>query len=243
MKHVFAVNGSPRLEKGNTDLLLSAFLDGMQDAGAVVDKVYSSQLAMKSCIGDFYCHNVVPGECIHKDDMDMLYPRIRKAEILVLVTPVYIPLPGTFQFFLNRLYPLIGSFIHTRKGRTRTRFRRDVNIRQIMLLATCGWWEIDNFITVERIIREFTEDVSVQYGGAVLRPHADFMRMRGKVTVQGNEVLKAAGLAGNEMIKYGRISSKILKKIAQPLISKKESKILLNQQNQQYNDLDSKHFV
>jgi|AntAceMinimDraft_16_1070373.scaffolds.fasta_scaffold04395_6 multimeric flavodoxin WrbA len=237
MKHVFAVNGSPRLEKGNTNLLLSAFLDGMQSAGAVVDKVYSSQLAMKSCIGDFYCWNVVPGKCIHKDDMDMLYPRIKKAEILVLATPVYIPLPGAFQIFLNRLYPLIGSFIHTRKGRTRTRFRSNVNIRQIILLATCGWWEIDNFITVERVIREFTEDVSVEYGGSVLRPHADFMRKKGKVTVQGNEVLQAAGLAGNEMIKSGRISPKILEKIAQPLISEEELRISLNQQ---YKDLHTK---
>jgi hypothetical protein len=63
------------------------------------------------------------------------------------------------------------------------------------------------------------------------------MRKKGKVTVQGNEVLQAAGLAGNEMIKSGRISPKILEKIAQPLISEEELRISLNQQ---YKDLHTK---
>jgi len=234
MKQVFAINGSPRLEKGNTALLLSAFLDGMRGAGAVVDLVYASRLNIKACIGDFHCWNIVPNECIHRDEMNELYPRIGNAEILVLATPVYIPLPGAFQNFLNRLCPLADPFLQTRKRRTRIRFNSDVRIRQIVLLATCGWWEMGNFTTVERIVREFTEDVSVQYGRAVLRPHASLMRKGGEVTVQGNEVLQAARFAGDEMIKVGRISPKTLEKIAQPLITEEE---LRNASNQQYRDL------
>ena len=69
MTKVIAINGSARMEKGNTELVLSSFLDGMREAGASVEVVYAKKLKIRPCIGDFQCWYEKVGECIHSDDM------------------------------------------------------------------------------------------------------------------------------------------------------------------------------
>ena len=61
MVKVFAINGSPRKEKGNTAALLVPFLRGMTDAGAEVDLVYAAQLEVKPCTGEMHCWYKKPG--------------------------------------------------------------------------------------------------------------------------------------------------------------------------------------
>jgi hypothetical protein len=65
----------------------------------------------------------------------------READILVLATPVYGPLPGEMQNLLNRLVPLFDSILEMRNDHTRARLRQDVKISKIVLVSTCGWWE------------------------------------------------------------------------------------------------------
>jgi multimeric flavodoxin WrbA len=38
---VLAINSSPRMDKGNTALILNPFLEGMKEAGAEVDLFYT----------------------------------------------------------------------------------------------------------------------------------------------------------------------------------------------------------
>ena len=168
---IFAVNGSPRAEKGNTEKLLDPFLAGMTRAGAAIDRCYPARLSIKPCAGEFICWNRTPGACHIQDDMQLIYPKLRASDILVLATPVYVPLPREMQDFLNRLMPLIQPLLSYKHGRTRARFHKSVRIAKIVLVSTSGWWELGNFGTVLRIAREFAEDVSVKFAGALLRPH------------------------------------------------------------------------
>jgi multimeric flavodoxin WrbA len=94
MNKVVAINGSPRMEKGTTSLVLTPFLQGMADAGSDVELVYASRLDVEPCTGELHCKYEKPGECYIQDDMQDLYPRLRAAETVVLATPVYNPLPG-----------------------------------------------------------------------------------------------------------------------------------------------------
>ncbi len=143
--NVFAVNGSPKADKGNTEKLLRPFLEGMSRAGAAIERVYAARLDIKPCSGEFICWDKKPGTCHLQDDMRDLYPKVKMADILVLATPVYIPLPGEMQNFVNRLTPLINPFLSWREGRTRAELRSDVKIKKIALVATSGWWEIGTF--------------------------------------------------------------------------------------------------
>ena len=222
MSKVVAINGSPRMEKGNTFLVLAPFLQGMKEAGAEVELFYASRLDVEPCTGEFSCWNEKPGECYIEDDMQDLYPRLREAEILVLATPVYIPLPGEMQNLINRLCPLIDPALETRDGRTRARFHEDVVINKIVLVSSSGWWEMGNFDTVVRIARELAEDASVEFAGAVLRPHAYLMKEAGELTVEGKAVQEAARRAGYELVKEGSMKQETLDMVNRPLISREE---------------------
>ena len=217
------------MEKGNTYTVLAPFLQGMTDAGAEVELFYASRLDVEPCTGEFHCWNEKAGECYIKDDMELLYPKLREAETLVLATPVYIPLPGEMQNFINRLCPLIEPMLETREGRTRARFHKDVKIKKIVLVSTSGWWEMGNFDTVERIARELGEDASVEFAGAVLRPHAYLMKENGALTEEGKAVQEAARSAGYELVKEGRMKQETLDKVSRPLVSQEEFRLRSNQ--------------
>jgi multimeric flavodoxin WrbA len=219
MAKVLAINGSPRMDKGNTALLLNSFLQGITDAGSIVDLYYTSQLSIKPCsCGNLYCWNNRPGECCFKDDMDLLYPKLKAADILVLATPVYIPLPGEMQNFINRLCPLLDPTLVERTGRTRARFRNDIKIRKFVLVATSGWWEIENMDTVVQIVRELAEDASAEFSGALLRPHASEMWHQGVISADGQTTLDAAEQTGRELIEQGRMHPETLKLVSRPLV-------------------------
>lgn len=223
MTKAIAINGSPRKEKGNTGLILSAFNQGLSQAGVQLEVYYSSRLKIKPCsCGSMRCWYETPGECSIKDDMQSLYPKLKAADTLILATPVYIPLPGSMQNVVNRLCPLIQPYLEFRQGRTRARFHEDVNIQKIVLVSTSGWWEIGNFDTVVRIARELAEDASVEFGGALLRPHAFLMRQDGELTPDGKQVLEAVKRAGLELAVEGKFHPDTLERISRPLISEVE---------------------
>jgi multimeric flavodoxin WrbA len=204
-------------------MVLNPFIEGMMDAGSSVELFCASRLKVRPCAcGNMYCWTEMPGECCIKDEMQLLYPKLKEADILVLATPVYIPLPGDIQNIINRLCPLIDPVLEFRKGRTRAKFRKDVRIRAIVLVSTGGWWEKGNFGTVVRIVKELAEDASVKFGGAVLRPHAHAMRREGELTQDGRSVLAAVRKAGYELIKDGVMKQESLAAISRPLISRAE---------------------
>jgi multimeric flavodoxin WrbA len=223
MSKAVAINGSPRMERGNTAMVLDPFIQGMMDAGCDVESLYASRLKVKPCAcGHMYCWNETPGQCCIRDKMELLYPVLKQADILIFATPVYIPLPGDMQNIINRLCPLLDPVLQFRDGRTRVRFHKDVRIRTIALVSAGGWWEKQNFGTVLRIVKEFVEDASVSFAGAVLRPHANAMKREGELTRDGSAVLDAARKAGYELVKDGVMRKETLRAISRPLISRAE---------------------
>jgi multimeric flavodoxin WrbA len=231
MIKVVAINGSPRKEKGNTARVLTPFIQGMMDAGAEVELFYASRLKIKPCsCGVMYCWSDRPGECCLQDEMQLLYPKLRTADVIILATPVYIPLPGDMQNFINRLCPLLDPHLEKRQGRTRARFRKDVNIRQFVLVSTGGWWEIGNFDTVVRVVEELALDAGVKFGGAVLRPHAFLMMAKGKLTKDGEAVLDALRKAGSELIREGEMHPGTLELISRPMMSEEALRQRYNQE-------------
>lgn len=220
MSRVVAVNGSPHTDKGVTSLLLTSFLKGMESAGAECQTFYASRLRLRPCdCCEMRCWFVHPGMCYHHDDMDDVYPQLREADIVIIATPVYVPLPSALQDVLNRLCPLMDPTVEIVDGRTRARLRTGVAIKKFVALSTGGWWEKENSDTVVRIVRELAENAGVEFSGAVVRPHADLMESGDGVTPAGKAVLEAAEVAGRQLVCDGRMDPAILDAVSLPLIS------------------------
>ena len=221
-----AVYFSSSPESGNTARLLKAFLKGLERGGDNTTLFDVKEIQPSPCTGELHCWLKDPGNCYINDGMQDLYPVLRQADTLVIGTPVYIPLPGEMQNLLNRLCPLVEPDLVTRDGRTRGKMRSEFNISRIALVATGGWWEIENMDTVVRIAREFAEDASVPLVGPVLRPHAPMaLSPQGKA----DEILNAAEQAGFELASTGEITAETLSAVSQPLIGQEEYRQYLNQ--------------
>lgn len=220
---VFAINGSPRKSQGKTAKILAPFLDRLHKQGAEISLHYASSMKIKPCsCGKMLCWNRTPGKCIHKDDMQAVMPVLKESQIWVLATPIYIPLPGAMQNFLNRLCPLLDPELNFRQGRTRARLREDVKLEKIVLVSTGGWWERANVDTVERIFKHFAVVADIPFAGAVVRPHASLMWQHNALTDDGAIIVKSIQHAADELLQEGIIRPETQTAISAPLISQEE---------------------
>ena len=107
---IVALAGSPR-RRGNTELLLDAFLEGAKSKGAKATKVVLNRLKIKPCQACYACKKT--GKCKQKDDMKKLLRKLLKAEVWVFATPVYWWGPSAqLKLALDRMFP----FCHPDNG-------------------------------------------------------------------------------------------------------------------------------
>lgn len=97
---VLGLQGSPR-SKGNTSTLLSAFLDEVEKSGGRVKNLDVTRMKILPCLGCGTCEK--KGFCPRDDDMQAVYPLLRKADLLVLATPIYFYGPtAQMKLFIDR---------------------------------------------------------------------------------------------------------------------------------------------
>ncbi|MCK5351632.1 flavodoxin family protein [bacterium] len=100
---ILGVSGSPR-RGGNSDRVLDAILAGASERGTDIEALHLSSMEMSSCIGCERCRK--DKVCTRfEDDLTPFYPRISRAEGIILVTPVYnYNVTAWMKAFIDRLY-------------------------------------------------------------------------------------------------------------------------------------------
>lgn len=83
---VLGIMGSPRI-KGNTDLLLEETLKGAKSQGADVEKIVVDKLKIAPCKEYLGCFR--DGNCVIRDDMDAIYPKLLEADIVIIASPIF----------------------------------------------------------------------------------------------------------------------------------------------------------
>ncbi len=83
---VLGIMGSPRI-KSNTDLLLDEALKGAQSQGAEVEKIIVDKLKIAPCKEYYGC--LKDGNCVIRDDMDAIYPKLLEADRLIVASPMF----------------------------------------------------------------------------------------------------------------------------------------------------------
>jgi multimeric flavodoxin WrbA len=216
---VLAISGSPRMDKGNTALILTPFLEGMEEAGAKVELFYTQKLQINPCQGDFHCWTKEPGVCFQQDDMQSLYPKLRESEAWVLATPVYVDgISGPLKNLMDRLIPLAQPFFELRDGHCRHPGRAGNRGRQLVLVSNSGFWERDNFDPLIMHMEAFCRNAAVEFAGALLRPHGPALR---RMIARGSpvdDVLEAAREAGRQLVAEGQISPDPLETVSRELL-------------------------
>jgi multimeric flavodoxin WrbA len=209
--NVLAINGSPHMDDGNTAIILNPFLDGMREAGAKVELFYTRKLKIGPCNGDMSCWFKNPGKCGQADDMQMLLPKLKEADVVVWASPVYYAaITGPLKNLMDRQLPL---FMQENAGSKR---------QKIVLVSTCGAWELSMFDPLLAQMRTLYSipEANSEFVGALLRPMADGMKemLKAGETRLVDEVIQAAKEAGLQLVKEGKISDEIQKRVSKALM-------------------------
>ena len=110
---IAAVLGSPR-PQGNSSTLAEKFLDTARELGAEVQVYHANKMDFQGCQGCGACKNERE-DCILKDDLTPVLEDIKKADVLVLASPVYFgDLSGQLKCFFDRTYSYINPDFTTR---------------------------------------------------------------------------------------------------------------------------------
>ncbi|MDR1688120.1 MAG: flavodoxin family protein [Clostridiales bacterium] len=121
-KNIVVLSGSPR-KGGNTDMLCVAFTIGAENAGNSVTLFRTADMKIGGCLGCGHCFKE-KGICIQKDDMPPVLDALRKADALVLASPIYYwSVTAQLKLAIDRMYPLISV---------------KAMIKRVGMLLTCG---------------------------------------------------------------------------------------------------------
>lgn len=192
------------MEKGNTALILNPFIEGLQEGGAEVELFYTRKLDIKPCRGDIACWVKTPGVCAQEDDMRMLIPKLQESKVWVFATPLYMDgMTGSLKTLIDRLIPLAQPFMELHEGRNCHLMRDPCDQGKLVLVANCGFWELENFDPLCAFMKALCKNVRRQFAGALLRPHGPAMRFAKSETLK--DVFALAREAGRALASSGEI--------------------------------------
>lgn len=119
MRKVLIISTSLRMNS-NSDILARECERGARDAGLDVEYVSLKGKEIKYCIGCLSCQKT--NKCVLKDDVADIMAKVKEAEVIVYVTPIYYyEMSGQMKTLLDRLNPLYTS---------------DYKFRDIYMIAT-----------------------------------------------------------------------------------------------------------
>ena len=103
MKKILGIGGSPR-KGGNSDILMKRFLKGARDEGVTTEEIQLRDYQFQPCIGCERCRK--DKRCTGLlDGMQLIYPKIREAGGLVVITPIYnYNMTALMKSFIDRMY-------------------------------------------------------------------------------------------------------------------------------------------
>lgn len=110
MGKIVVLVGSMRKE-GNTDLLVKAFVDGASKKNEI-EIISVAEYKVNPCIGCNSCFERKDNSCFQKDDMEVIYKKLAKADMIVIASPVYFyGISSELKAIVDRLHtPLRNTF-------------------------------------------------------------------------------------------------------------------------------------
>jgi multimeric flavodoxin WrbA len=105
-RRIVVLLGSPR-RKGNSAKLAEYLSKGAKSKGAKVASFYLNGMNIKPCQGCRRCQKENAKGCVIKDDMQILYPKLKEADAVVIASPIYwFNISAQTKLFIDRCYAI-----------------------------------------------------------------------------------------------------------------------------------------
>ncbi|MDP4177625.1 MAG: flavodoxin family protein [Bacillota bacterium] len=138
---ILAINSSFRGNKGYTKFLIDKIFKGAKDEGAECESINLAELHINHCIDCQSCQTEEHFlKCIHKDDADMVFNKMRQADIIIFATPIYtLDMSSLLKTLFERYYYncKIGEFNITNSGLFFHHVDTSLCSKPFVVLITC----------------------------------------------------------------------------------------------------------
>lgn len=208
------LNSSPRGKRSVTKRLLDALTAGLAEGGATVEEFDINQLNISPCTACLSCMHKKAGECSLRDDMDMLYGKLKNSDLLVLGAPVYLDnMPGTLKMIIDRCMCCMEPFLakdsarrvrHTYAWRMPARF---------VLVSTSGFPEMETFAPLIATFRAEAENFASRAVAEICVPgsialQVDPSKLKGHLAMLTE--------AGRSLSTTGEVSRELIERLNKP---------------------------
>ena len=180
-RNILILLGSAR-EDGNSTRLAFAFADAACARGHQVQSIRVPALDLAPCDGCDECWTPATTPCVHRDDMDSVYPVVRKADVIAFATPLH------FYTWSAPLKTLIDRFYCLAPGR-----KHGLRHLQTLLLATAADRSLGAFDGLQATYRRVARFMQWKSIGEVLVPG---IPAEGNISRRPRALALAATLAG-----------------------------------------------
>ncbi|UCG00971.1 MAG: flavodoxin family protein [Candidatus Heimdallarchaeota archaeon] len=109
---IVILKGSPR-KKGNSNILADSLAKGAKASNAEVEEFFLQNMDIKPCNACDACIRKPEKGCIIDDDMQLIYPKLRSADSIVIASPIYwFNMSAQTKILIDRFYGLIEPQKH-----------------------------------------------------------------------------------------------------------------------------------
>jgi multimeric flavodoxin WrbA len=216
---IVAVNGSHKGKAGNTDIMVTVFLQGAEDAGAETVNILLAEKDIKFCQACKACWFSSPGKCVLDDDMNELVSLLRAADVWLWATPLYFDnISGMLKTFIDRLM-VLGSPRWTKDAAGECRHLTATPIPKLMMLANCGYPERSQFQAISHWFNRHARNLGTQIIGEIYCSEGALLSAQDKqIRPIADRYLQVLQTAGREIATGLALSPNTEKLLEQPLI-------------------------
>lgn len=192
---VLGIAGSPR-RGGNTDILLAEVMKGAASRGAEVKTIILSRLKIAPCQ---HCDGCLEtGRCKVKDDMQMVYDELVRADRIVLASPVhFMGVTAQTKAMIDRCQAL---WVRKYKLKLPPLGDRQVE-RKGLFISVGGTKQANLFEPALATVKSLFKVLDIAYAGELLFPGVD---EKGAIA-KNPEALRQAFLAGQKLVEESKV--------------------------------------
>jgi multimeric flavodoxin WrbA len=217
---ITAFNGSPRAERGNTNVMVEAFLSGASAAGAQCENVFLAKKKILPCTGCNACWMKTPGVCAQRDDMDELLAKVIASETIVFATPVYVDnVTGLTKNFMDRLIPIGDPHWEKDENGEVRHLARHAKPRKIAVISNCGFAQQSHFQVLRLLFRRIARNIHAEVIAEIYREAGSLLTIPNPELRQPVDGYKALlREAGREVVERSRLSAETVTRLERPLL-------------------------
>jgi multimeric flavodoxin WrbA len=227
---IVAINGSPKGKDGNTNLMVSAFLKGAQEAGAQIINIFLAEKEINHCKGCFSCWFITPGQCVIQDDMTEVLSQGERADILILATPIkYANLSSVLKVFIERMLvlcnpyfkkdPKTGMIRHPKKTEAAETEGMSFYRAKLVMIASGGLSTRDHFQVISHWVKKLAFYNHTEVIGEIYAPQGLLLNTQeAELRPVIDNYLQLLNKAGKEIVTKKRLSEETGKLLEQNFI-------------------------